>query len=120
MSKKTLVIGASTNQSRYSYMAINRLRNCDQEVVAIGTNAGIVADVEIQTEKKTYEGIHTVALYVNPTIQKEYYDYIISLKPKRIIFNPGTENSELKSLAFHNNIDTIEGCVLVMLGTGLY
>ncbi len=118
--KKTLVLGASENPARYSYLAINRLKNHNHPVVAIGRRKGMVADVEIDKEKIPYTDIDTVTLYLNATNQKEYYDYIVSLHPKRIIFNPGTENEELTELAMQNNIQTLEACTLVMLGTGQY
>jgi predicted CoA-binding protein len=118
--KKTLVLGASTNPSRYSFLAINRLSAYKHPVVAVGLREGKVADVNIQTGQPDVEDIDTITLYLNPTNQKPYYDYILSLKPKRIIFNPGTENDELKSMAQHAGIEPIEACTLVMLGTGQY
>ena len=118
--KKTLVLGASANPSRYSYLALQRLRNYGHPVVAIGKRPGSVKDVEIETEKKKFENIDTVTLYLNPARQKEYYDYILSLKPKRIIFNPGAENDELSNLAKENNIQPLEACTLVMLSTDQY
>jgi predicted CoA-binding protein len=120
MIKPTLVLGASANPSRYSFLAVQRLRNHNHPVYAIGRKKGTVADVLIETEKKNYENIHTVTLYLNPDHQKEYYDYILSLKPQRIIFNPGAENEELVSIAASNNINTMEACTLVMLSTGQY
>ena len=118
--KKTLVLGASDNPSRYSYLALHRLRNLGHPVVAIGKKTGVVADVAIEKEKKDFENVDTVTLYLNPTHQKQYYDYIISLKPKRIIFNPGAENDELLTLAIKNGIKPLEACTLVMLATGQY
>lgn len=118
--KKTLVLGASDNPSRYSYLAIQRLRKNDHPVVAIGRKDSRVADVTISKEKQQFENIDTVTLYLNPQHQAEYYDYILSLKPNRIIFNPGTENAELASLAQKNNIQTLEACTLVMLSTNQY
>ncbi|RTL59568.1 MAG: CoA-binding protein [Sphingobacteriales bacterium] len=120
MNKKTLVLGASDNPSRYSYLAINRLRNNGHEVIAIGRKAATVADVNIETEKKPIENIDTVTMYLSPAHQQEYYNYILSLHPKRIIFNPGAENDELYDLAKANNIQPIEACTLVMLSTGQY
>lgn len=120
MNKKTLVLGASGNPKRYSYLAINRLRNKGNEVVAIGRMKTTVAGVEVETEKKDFKNIDTITLYLNESHQKEYYDYILSLKPKRIIFNPGAENDELYNLAKANNIQPIEACTLVMLSTGRY
>jgi uncharacterized protein len=118
--KKTLVLGASENPARYSYLAINRLKRHDQPVVAIGKRKGMAAGIVIENEKVPFEDIDTITLYLNAQNQKEYYDYIISLHPKRIIFNPGTENDELVDLAKKNNIKTLEACTLVMLGTGQY
>ena len=118
--KKTLVLGASDNPSRYSYLALHRLRNHGHPVVAIGKKPGLVADVPIEKEKKDVDDIDTVTLYLNPMHQKQYYDYIISLKPKRIIFNPGAENDELSELAIKNGIKPMEACTLVLLATGQY
>jgi predicted CoA-binding protein len=118
--KKTLVIGGSDNPARYSYLAIQKLRRFEHPVEAIGRRNTQVADVPIVKEKKPFEGIDTVTLYLNPFHQQEYYDYIISLKPRRIIFNPGTENTVLASLARESNIQTLEACTLVLLSTGQY
>src|SRR5215212_4471375 len=96
--KKTLVLGASDNPARYSYLAIQRLRNHEHPVVAIGKKNTQVGDVAIANDKKPFDNINTVTFYLNPFHQKEYYDYILSLKPKRIIFNPGAENDELEKL----------------------
>jgi uncharacterized protein len=118
--KKTLVLGASGNPNRYSYLAINRLRNHNIPVVAIGLRAQKVFDVQVDTEKKPFDNVDTITLYLNPKNQEQYYDYILSLNPKRIIFNPGTENDELAGLAHQKGIKTTEGCTLVMLSTGQY
>lgn len=118
--KKTLVLGASDNPSRYSYLAIHRLRNHGHPVVAIGKKHSLVADVPVETEKKEFDNIDTVTLYLNPLHQQDYYDYILSLKPKRIIFNPGAENEELANLATQHQIKVIEACTLVLLSTGQY
>jgi hypothetical protein len=118
--KKTLVLGASGNPSRYSYLAIQRLRNHGHPVVAIGRAHTFVADVPVETEKKQFDEIDTVTLYLNPQHQKEYYDYILSLKPKRIIFNPGAENAELGKIAHKQNIQTLDACTLVLLSTEQY
>lgn len=117
---KTLVLGASENPARYSNLALKRLRSANYPVVAIGRKTGQVGDVEILKQKDPVEGVDTITLYLNPANQKEYYDYILSLKPRRIIFNPGTENPELEQLAIENNIEPIEACTLVMLSTGQY
>ena len=118
--KKTLVLGASQNPSRYSYLAIHKLSSHDHPVVAIGKRKGNVGEVEIKTEQSELKDIDTVTLYLNPQNQIPYYDYIISLKPKRIIFNPGTENEELSNLAEQNGIKAVEACTLVLLSTGQY
>ena len=118
--KKTLVLGASDNPSRYSYLALQRLRRHGHPVVAIGRKPGIVGDVAIENEKKEWQDVDTVTLYLNPAHQKQYYDYIVSLKPKRIIFNPGAENDELSDLAIENRITPMEACTLVLLSTNQY
>ena len=118
--KKTLVLGASDNPSRYSFLAIQRLRNHGHPVVALGRKHAFVADVTIETEKKALSNIDTVTLYLNPLHQQEYYDYILSLAPKRIIFNPGAENDELEKLATGKNIKCLDACTLVLLSTGQY
>lgn len=118
--KKTLILGASDNPSRYSYLALQRLRKNGHPVVAIGKKYTKVADVNITKEKEPLTDIDTVTLYLNPAHQQEYYDYILSLHPKRIIFNPGAENDELAELAKKNNIKTMEACTLVLLSTGQF
>ncbi len=118
--KKTLVLGASLNPSRYSNLAINRLVNHKHTVVAIGLKSGRVAGVAISTEKENFKDVDTVTLYLNAKRQQEYYDYIISLKPKRVIFNPGTENPEFYELLQKNNIAFEAACTLVLLGTNQY
>lgn len=118
--KKTLVLGASENPQRYSHLAVKKLRAYGHPVLAIGKRAGSIDQTEILAEATPYNDIDTVSLYLNPSHQKPYYDYILSLKPARIIFNPGTENEELEALAAENNIKTLEACTLVMLSTGQY
>lgn len=118
--KKTLVLGASSNPSRYSFLAVNNLRNKGHDVIAIGKRLGKVGDVEIVTEEKTIENLDTVTLYLNATHQKEYYNYIFSQNPKRIIFNPGAENKELAAIAKNKGVSTMEACTLVLLSTGQY
>jgi predicted CoA-binding protein len=120
MSKKTLVLGASANPSRYSYLAMNRLTSMKHPVVGIGKKKGIVAGVEIATGQEPLDDIDTVTLYLSAANQQPYYDYILGLNPKRIIFNPGAENQELATLAEEKGIEPIEACTLVMLATGQY
>lgn len=118
--KKTVVLGASENPSRYSYLAVRKLRNHGHEVVAVGKKTGAVGDVRIETGQPEQEGVDTVTLYLNPQNQQPYYDYILGLQPRRIVFNPGTENPELEQKAAQKGIETIEGCTLVMLSIGAY
>lgn len=118
--KKTLVLGASSNPARYSYLAVDKLKRYHHPVIGIGNRKGMVDDIAIDTEQQPFEDIDTITLYLNPENQKQYYDYILSLHPKRIIFNPGTENPELAGLARKNNIEVMEACTLVLLSTGQY
>lgn len=120
MNKKTLVIGASLKAERYSNIAIKRLRSYNHNVVAFGLKSGIVGDVTIDTKLIDYDAIDTVTLYLNPQRQEEYYNYIISLKPKRVIFNPGTENPEFYALLRENDIEFEVACTLVLLATNQY
>lgn len=118
--KKTVVFGASVNPARYSFLAVNKLTTFGHPVVAIGKRKGEIAKVEIETEAKPIENVDTVTLYLNPANQKQYYNYILSLHPKRIIFNPRAENDELIKLANKEGIKTMEACTLVLLSTGQY
>jgi predicted CoA-binding protein len=118
--KKTLVIGASENPQRYSFLAINRLKQHNHPVVAIGRKKASVAGIDIETEKKPFTDVDTVTLYLNPGNQKEYYEYILSLRPKRLIFNPGAENEELFNLAKSSGIKPLEACTLVLLSTNQF
>ncbi|MEO6704958.1 MAG: CoA-binding protein [Ginsengibacter sp.] len=118
--KKTLVLGASANPARYSFLALKMLREKGHEVVAVGKRIAKVDDVEISVEKQLVDDLDTVTLYLNANNQKLYYDYIFSLNPKRIIFNPGAENEELASLAKEKGIVPQEACTLVLLSTGQY
>jgi hypothetical protein len=122
MKKKTLVLGATTNPDRYAYMAANLLKEHGHPIVPIGIKKGEVAGEQILElqHKPIVEDVDTITLYVGAANQKEWYDYIISLKPKRILFNPGTENVELESLAKNNNIETEQACTLVLLRTDQY
>ena len=120
MNKKTLVLGASLKPERYSNIAINKLRNYNHEVVAFGLRKGSVRDVEIDSELINYDSIDTVTLYLNPKRQEAYYNYVIGLNPNRVIFNPGTENTEFYALLRQNNIDFEVACTLVLLSIGHY
>ena len=118
--KKTLVIGASENSDRYSNKAIRSLLAHQHPVVAIGNSKGVVENIAFDKEKVMFEDIDTITLYLNPKNQETYLDYILSIKPKRIIFNPGTENQQLFNLAKANGIEPLEACTLVLLATGQY
>ncbi len=118
--KNTLVIGASENPERYSNLAVKKLTAHQQPVIALGNKPGMIGDVSIHTQKEQFENIDTVTLYLNPFHQQEYYDYILSLKPRRIIFNPGTENDAFEAMAKERGIAVQEACTLVLLSTGQY
>ncbi len=118
--KKTLVLGASDNPIRYSNAAVRRLAQDGFEVVPVGVREGEISGVPIQKGQPRLDNVHTITLYLNPQRQKEYYDYILSLRPERIIFNPGTENPELMRLARENGIEVEMACTLVMLAVGQY
>ena len=120
MNKKTVVIVVSAKQDRYSNRAVRMLQKNNHEVFALGFENAAIDNIPIETAWKNYDNVDTVTLYINPQRQKEYYKYILDLKPKRIIFNPGTENHELEQLAFDNNIQPLEACTLVLLSTGQY
>lgn len=120
MNKKTVVLGASAKQDRYSNRAVRMLTNNGHDTIALGFENAIIESVSIETDWQQYDEVDTVSIYLNPHKQKKYYTYILSLNPKRIIFNPGTENLELERLASNENISTIQACTLVMLSTGQY
>ncbi|SDX14125.1 hypothetical protein SAMN05444411_103185 [Lutibacter oricola] len=120
MNKKTLVIGASENPKRYSNIAIKRLEDNNIEVKALGRRKGSVNGIDIVTEKINFENIDTVTMYVGPKNQPEFYNYIIGLNPKRVLFNPGTENVTFENLLTENNIEFERACTLVLLGLNEY
>jgi predicted CoA-binding protein len=117
---KTLVLGASLKPNRYSYYAIERLVDKGEPVVAVGLRPGEVAGVEVAATLMPFEGVDTVTLYLNPERQKQYYDYIIGLKPRRVIFNPGTENPEFENKLRSLGILADRACTLVLLSTDQY
>ncbi len=118
--KKTIVIGASDDSTRYSYKATIALQKNHHEVIPVGIKEGEINGIKIITGTPDIINVDTVTLYVNPKNQSYWYDYIIGLKPKRVIFNPGTENPEFEKLLQQNKIETIEACTLVMLSVGNY
>ncbi|MCS6928395.1 MAG: CoA-binding protein [Saprospiraceae bacterium] len=118
--KKTLVLGATPDARRYAYLAVQALRRHGHEVIPVGIRRGEIEGIPILTNRPFVKDLHTVTLYVGAQRQLVYYDYLLSLQPKRIIFNPGAENPELVVLAEAHSIEPVEGCTLVMLSTGLY
>lgn len=118
--KKTVILGASPKPERYAAKALRRLQDHGHQVVAVGARAAELDGVPIQAGPVETDEVDTVTLYLNPSRQKPYYDYIMQLSPKRLIFNPGTENPELKKLAEEAGIETIEACTLVLLNTEQY
>ena len=120
MTKKTLVIGASDNPSRYSYLAVQRLAAHGHPVVALGKRGGQIGGVPIVTDRPTDTDFDTVTLYLSPGNQKEYYDYVLSLRPKRLVFNPGAENEAFAAMAAGAGIQPMEACTLVLLSTGQF
>lgn len=118
--KKTLVLGASSNPEQYSHMAVKRLIAAGYPVVAIGKSHITIDGIEVETDKQPFENIDTVTLYLNPQRQVDYEDYILSLNPSRIIFNPGAENDRFKLRAEKAGIETLNACTLVMLSTGAF
>lgn len=119
---KTVIIGATTNTSRYAYQAAELLDHYKIEFVPVGIKKGQVFGRTILDirERPILKDVHTVTLYIGPQHQPEWYDYILSLKPARIIFNPGTENQEFEELANTSGVEVIEACTLVMIRTGQY
>ena len=120
--KKTVIIGATTDPSRYAYLAARMLTNYNNEIVPIGIKKGEVFGTKILNiyDRPAVPDVDTITLYIGPQRQPEWYDYILSLKPKRIIFNPGTENDTLEKLAEEKGIETVQGCTLVMLRSNQY
>jgi predicted CoA-binding protein len=119
-SKKTLVIGATERTDTYANMAVRMLRSKNVPVVALGIRPGRIEDVDIDTARKKYRDINTVTLYIGPDKLKDYFEYIRSLKPVRVIFNPGTESNEFKEILEKQGIEAHYACTLVLLQTNQY
>ncbi len=115
MALKTLVLGASPNPERYAFKAVNMLKKSGHPVVALGGREAMIGDTEIRIGFPLFEDIDTITLYLGPKNQITYYEYILRLNPRRIIFNPGTSNIFLMGLARKNGIEIIEDCTLVLL-----
>ncbi|TCC94550.1 CoA-binding protein [Pedobacter frigiditerrae] len=118
--KKTLIIGATPNTDRYAYRAAHMLTAKGHPIVNIGVKQGEVAGVKIEKPGTPYYDIDTITLYIGPDIQNNYYDYILETKPKRVIFNPGTENPDFEKMLDLHNIEPVEACTLVLLSIGQY
>jgi len=122
MKKKTVILGASANPSRYAYLAAEMLHEGGHEIVPVGIKKGIIFGsgiLDLRT-KPVIKDVDTVTLYIGPRHQPEWYDYVIGLKPKRVIFNPGTENEDFENRVEASGAEALEACTLVMLRTGQY
>jgi predicted CoA-binding protein len=123
MRKPTIVLGANNNPERYAYKAVEFLQSIKQPIYPVGIKSGEVLGLEILhdfKDSKISEPIDTVTLYLNPFHQEAWYQPIIDLKPKRVIFNPGTENDEFEDRLRKEGIEALEACTLVMIRTGVY
>lgn len=120
MTKRTLVFGATPNPDRYAYKACRMLAEHGHEAIPVGIKKGEILGKSILNGTPAVDDVDTITLYVNPSIQEQHYNYFLSLKPKRIIFNPGTENQELAVICEQNKIEAVEACTLVMLSTGQF
>lgn len=118
--KTTVVIGASPNASRYAHKAVVSLASHGHHVEPVGLRNGTINGIEIHTDKPAFDEVDTVTLYVGPANQPAWYDYILSLNPRRVIFNPGTENKELLQMLRERGIETEQACTLVLLATNGY
>lgn len=120
MNKRTLVLGASPTPGKRSYNMVKKLAQKGFEVVALGRIEGVINEILIQTGTPLLDDIHTVILYLRPEFQPPYVDYILSLNPKRIIFNSKTENEDFRLAARRQGIETLNACSLVMIGMDEY
>lgn len=118
--KRTLVIGASPKMNRYSYIATQLLHEHNYEVVPYGIKKGDIGTLKIMNQWPSKESFDTITLYINPILQEQYIQQILDLNPKRIIFNPGTENEKLERMAQKKEIQTLNACTLVLLQTNQY
>ena len=118
--KKTLIIGATPNPTRYAYRAAQMLKAKGHSIVNVGIKKGEVAGVEIEPADVIHDDIHTITLYIGPQLHESYIDYILKTNPKRVVFNPGTENYALKIKLRENAIEAVDACTLVLLSTGQY
>jgi len=110
-----MVLGASPNPDRFSYKAVRKLARDNHEVIAIGKRTGMIGEIPVITTQPEISGVHTVTMYLAPYHQGEIFDYVLSLRPKRVIFNPGTESPEFDEFLESYNIEVVHDCTLVML-----
>jgi predicted CoA-binding protein len=120
MSKSTLVIGASLKETRFSNKCVRTLKSGNFPVTAIGLREGMIDTTPVLTGTPELENIHTVTLYLSSDNQKAWYDYILKLNPKRVVFNPGAENKEFADMLSTAGIETIEDCTIIMVQSGRY
>jgi len=118
--RKVMVLGASPNRQRFSNTCVKSLIRYGYEVVPVGIKEGKIAGIEILREKPVVKDVHTVTLYLNERNQEAYEDYILQLRPQRIIFNPGAENPRLKEKAMKRDVEVVEDCTLIMLNSGTF
>ena len=118
--KKTLVFGASLKTNRYSNIAVNRLLDHNIDTEAFGLKAGKIRGLQIITNLHDFKNIHTTTLYIGARRQPEYYEDLLRINPKRVIFNPGTENPEFYKILKDNDIEVEVACTLVLLATNQY
>ena len=118
--KNTLIIGATTNPARYAYLAAQKLKSQGHSIINVGIKSGEVAGIPIEKPGVIHSDIDTITLYIGPDLQDQYFDYILKTHPKRVIFNPGTENDALEKVLKANDIESLEACTLVLLATGQY
>jgi uncharacterized protein len=120
MSKSTLVIGASLKENRFSNICVKALVSDHIPVTAIGLREGNIDEIQVLTGFPELANIHTVTLYLGAGNQKHWYDYILKLNPKRVIFNPGAENEEFETLLSKAGIEVLEDCTIVKVHAGTY
>lgn len=118
--KNTLIIGATPNPTRYAFRAAQMLKSKGHDIINVGIKSGEVAGVTIEPQGEIHNDVDTITLYIGPDLQEGYFDYIVKTNPKRVIFNPGTENDKLEGLLRENGIEPVEACTLVLLATGQY
>lgn len=120
MKKKTLVLGASLNPERFSYMAVRKLRYGNIPVVAVGMREGEISGVRVEKPFSRFDDIHTVTVYIGTRNLPMYYEYILGLKPSRVIFNPGTESPAFAETLKAAGVEVVNACTLIMIANNVY